>query len=138
MQVMALSSQATCHSFLTVRRVLRVAARRSTALRLICTSRTQSRSRGMPGLRAGVGWVIGSACSMVSCTGPVRLLVVVMCFPFGNKLMDVVICYSCFYGYVCILTYGSGSCQACLAPGTRKGIPVPQTGCHYICKDFRA
>src|SRR5205807_3850197 len=53
MQVMARSNQAACHSFLTVRRVGMVAARRSTALRLMCRARTRSRSRGMPGLRPG-------------------------------------------------------------------------------------
>src|SRR6266446_6973153 len=55
MHVMARSSQAACHSFLTVRRVGMVAARRSTALRLMRTARTRSRSRGIPGLRSG--WV---------------------------------------------------------------------------------
>src|ERR1041385_1986826 len=53
--VMARSSHAACHSFLTVRRVGIVAARRSTALRLMRSARTRSRSRGIPGLRAG--WV---------------------------------------------------------------------------------
>src|SRR5712691_8155971 len=55
MQVMARSSHAACHSFLTVRRVGMVAARRSTALRLMRRARTRSRSRGIPGLRSG--WV---------------------------------------------------------------------------------
>src|SRR3989441_11710673 len=55
MQVIARKSQAACHSFLTVRRVGMVAARRSTALRLIRRARTRSRSRGVPGLRSG--WV---------------------------------------------------------------------------------
>ena len=49
--MMARSSQAACHSFFTVRRVASVAARRSTALRLIRTSSTQPRSSGMPGFR---------------------------------------------------------------------------------------
>src|SRR5690606_26889107 len=48
MRVMALSSQAACHSFLTLRLVVRVAARRSTALRLTRESRTQSSSRSVP------------------------------------------------------------------------------------------
>src|SRR6058998_2926859 len=55
MHVMARSSHAACHSFLTVRRVGIVAARRSTALRLMCSARTRSRSREIPGLRSG--WV---------------------------------------------------------------------------------
>src|SRR2546425_3187251 len=55
MHVMARSSHAACHSFLTVRRVGIVAARRSTALRLMRSARTRSRSRGIPGLRSG--WV---------------------------------------------------------------------------------
>src|SRR5438067_12208018 len=55
MQVIARKSQAACHSFLTVRRVGMVAARRSTALRLIRRARMRSRSRGVPGLRSG--WV---------------------------------------------------------------------------------
>src|SRR2546427_9403734 len=54
-QVTARSSQAACHSFLTVRRVGMVAARRSTALRLMRRARTRSRSRRIPGLRSG--WV---------------------------------------------------------------------------------
>jgi len=49
--VMARSSQAACHSRLTVRRATIVAARRSTALRLTRTSRIQPRSSGIPGLR---------------------------------------------------------------------------------------
>src|SRR2546421_5546080 len=53
MHVMARSSHAACHSFLTVRRVGIVAARRSTALRLMRSARTRSRSRGIPGLRSG-------------------------------------------------------------------------------------
>src|SRR3989454_5714560 len=53
--VIARSSHAACHSFLTVRRVGIVAARRSTALRLMRSARTRSRSRGTPGLRSG--WV---------------------------------------------------------------------------------
>src|SRR5438477_6902350 len=53
MQVIARKSQAACHSFLTVRRVGMVAARRSTALRLMRRARTRSRSRGIPGLRSG-------------------------------------------------------------------------------------
>src|SRR5437588_274125 len=53
--VIARSSHAACHSFLTVRRVGIVAARRSTALRLMRSARTRSRSRGIPGLRSD--WV---------------------------------------------------------------------------------
>src|SRR5216117_872302 len=53
MHVMARSSHAACHSFLTVRRVGIVAVRRSTALRLMRSARTRSRSRGIPGLRSG-------------------------------------------------------------------------------------
>jgi hypothetical protein len=52
-RVMALSGQAACHSFLTVRRVPIVAARRSSAERFMRTRPTQSRSSGYPGLRAG-------------------------------------------------------------------------------------
>src|SRR3989442_6119148 len=55
MHVMARSSHAACHSFLTVRRAGIVAARRSTALRLMRSARTRSRSRGIPRLRSG--WV---------------------------------------------------------------------------------
>src|SRR3569623_521450 len=50
--VMALSSQAACHSFLSVRRVPMVAARRSRAERFMRTRPTQSRSSGKPGLRS--------------------------------------------------------------------------------------
>src|SRR6516162_8544710 len=50
MQVMARSSQAICHSFLTVRRVTSVAARRSTALVLTRTFSTQSRFNEVPWL----------------------------------------------------------------------------------------
>src|SRR5256885_16256068 len=53
MQVIARGSPAACHSFLTVRRVGIVAARRSTALRLMRSARTRSKSRGIPGLRSG-------------------------------------------------------------------------------------
>src|SRR3989449_5991345 len=53
MHVMARSSHAACHSFLTVRRAGLVAARRSTALRLMRSARTRSRSRGIPGVRSG-------------------------------------------------------------------------------------
>jgi len=52
MVVMVLRSQAACQSFLTVRRVGMVAARRSTALRLTRISRSQSSSSAVPGLRA--------------------------------------------------------------------------------------
>ena len=51
-RVMALSSQAACHSFLTVRRVPMVEARRSSAERFMRTRSTQSRSSGKPGLRS--------------------------------------------------------------------------------------
>src|SRR5947209_5029212 len=66
MHVTARSSQAACHSFLTVRRVGIVAARRSTALRFTRTARTQSRSSGTPALRvlgaaAGAGRSAGRA-----------------------------------------------------------------------------
>src|SRR5258706_5552072 len=54
MQVIARSSHAACHSFLTVRGVESVAARRSTALRLTRSARMTSRSSGMPGLRSSV------------------------------------------------------------------------------------
>ena len=53
MHWIALTSQAACHSFLTVRRVGSVAARRSTAERFTRTAATASRSKGMPGLS---GW----------------------------------------------------------------------------------
>src|SRR5437762_2893039 len=56
MHVIARSSQAACHSRLTVRRVGMVAARRSTALRFTRNARTRSRSRGVPGLRSSRGW----------------------------------------------------------------------------------
>src|SRR5271165_5971048 len=48
MQLTALSSQAACHCFFTVRRVIRVEARRSTALLLTCTCFNQPTSSGMP------------------------------------------------------------------------------------------
>ena len=48
MQVTARRSQAACHSFFTVRRATWDWTRRSTALVLTRTSRTQSRLRGMP------------------------------------------------------------------------------------------
>ena len=51
--VTALSSHAACQSFLTVRRVGIVVARRSVALRLTRISRSQSSSSAVPGLRAG-------------------------------------------------------------------------------------
>src|SRR5688572_24766965 len=51
MSVTALSSQAACHSFFTVRRVGMVAARRSAALRFTRTARTRSRSSGSPAFR---------------------------------------------------------------------------------------
>src|SRR5580692_855560 len=47
-QVMARRSQAACHSFFTVRRATWDCERRSTALVLTRTSRTQSRLRGTP------------------------------------------------------------------------------------------
>ena len=50
MQEIARSSHAACHSFFTVRRVTRVAARCSTALVLTRTSFTQSRLSGTPRL----------------------------------------------------------------------------------------
>ena len=50
-RVTARSSQAACHSFLTVRRPRSVAVRRSTALRFTRTSSTRSSSRGVPGFR---------------------------------------------------------------------------------------
>ena len=52
MSVIARSNQAACHSFLTVRRVGMVAARRSTALRFTWICRIASRSNGIPGLRS--------------------------------------------------------------------------------------
>ena len=52
--VIARNSQAACHSFLTLRRVTRVAARRSVALRFTAVARTQPMSSGMPGLRFNV------------------------------------------------------------------------------------
>src|SRR5579872_2209019 len=51
MQVKAFKSQAAWYSFLTDRRVVRVAARRSTALALTPTLSNQSGARGAPGLR---------------------------------------------------------------------------------------
>jgi len=48
MQVIARRSHAACHSFFTVRRATCDCARRSTALVLTRTSRTQSRFSGMP------------------------------------------------------------------------------------------
>ena len=60
-RVTARSSHAACHSFFTVRRVRRVAARRSTALRLTRTSSTQSSSRGIPGFRGVTGTSRGPA-----------------------------------------------------------------------------
>ena len=71
MQVMARSSQAACHSFFTVRRVGRVAARRSTALRFTRTASTQSRSSGMPGLRAIAACSVALARALPRVTGGV-------------------------------------------------------------------
>ena len=51
MQVIAFTSHAACHSFLTDRRVVRVAARSSTALALTPTLSNQSGASGAPGLR---------------------------------------------------------------------------------------
>src|SRR4029450_12591060 len=53
MTLTARSSQAACHCFFTVRRVPIVAARRSTALRLMRVRVSTPRSSGVPGLRAG-------------------------------------------------------------------------------------
>ena len=50
-RVMARSSQPACQAVLTERRVGIVAARRSTALRLIRMSLIQPRSSGIPGFR---------------------------------------------------------------------------------------
>src|SRR3954470_12967401 len=61
MRVTARSSHAACHSFLTVRLVRSVAARRSTALRLTLSSSTQSSSRAMPGFRGATGTSRGAA-----------------------------------------------------------------------------
>src|SRR5690606_4730152 len=63
-RVMALSSQAACHAFFTLRRVVRVAVRRSTALRLTRAPCTQSSSRAVPGLR-GSGAKGGPAAASV-------------------------------------------------------------------------
>ena len=51
MQVIAFTSQAAWYSFLTERRVVSVAARRSTALALTPWLSNQSDARGTPGLR---------------------------------------------------------------------------------------
>src|SRR5687768_2955575 len=51
MQVIALTSHAACHSFLTLRRVVSVAARRSTAERLARAPSIQSMWSGVPSLR---------------------------------------------------------------------------------------
>src|SRR5581483_10027765 len=75
-QVMARNNHAACHSFFTVRLVLIVAARRSTALRLIRTRLTQSISRGIPGLRSLCR--VASACNGGSSTCSVRRFVVVI------------------------------------------------------------
>ena len=72
MHVIARSSHAACHSFLTVRRPGSVAARRSTALRLTRTASTQSRSSAQPGLRSarwGVLSVTGSSIMAISTKG---------------------------------------------------------------------
>ncbi len=63
MQAMAFRSQAICQSFLTVRRVTSVAARRSTALVLTRTASTQSRFKGMPGLPTAIYSVRASTMS---------------------------------------------------------------------------
>jgi len=55
----ALSNQAACHCFFTVRRVGIVAARRSAALRFTRMARTTSRSSGWPGLRGSAPALIG-------------------------------------------------------------------------------
>src|SRR5690348_6601637 len=75
---MARSSHAACHSFLTVRRVGIVAARRSTALRLTRACLTQSISSGVPGLRSicACGAMVGTG----AMSGSVRFLVVVIGF----------------------------------------------------------
>ena len=54
-RVTARMSQAACHACLTVRRPARLLIRRSTALRLMRTCSTQSRSSGVPGLRMWLG-----------------------------------------------------------------------------------
>jgi hypothetical protein len=51
MQAIALKSQAACHSFLTVRRVPRLAALRSTALLFTRMPLSKLASNGIPSLR---------------------------------------------------------------------------------------
>src|SRR5207248_7232364 len=63
MQVMARSSHATCHSFFTVRRVIRLCARRSTAVVFTRTSSTQSRLSGTPRLGCSSPFWIGVVCA---------------------------------------------------------------------------
>src|SRR5579859_7987483 len=68
MQVTARSSHAACQAFLTLRRVGKVAARRSVALRLVKrASWTQSRSSGSPGLRASAAG--SGACPLAGAAG---------------------------------------------------------------------
>ena len=66
----------------------------------------------MPGLRMRWGATIGCDCGANSGAGSMRRLVVVMCFPFGDGWTDSCgVCYGSF-GYVCILAYRDGDCQA--------------------------
>src|SRR5713101_9585724 len=105
-QVMARSSHAACHSFLTVRRVGIVAARRSTALRLTRTWRTQSMSRGIPGLRIWAGarsgaiWVPTFSCSVR------RFVVVIRLFLWLN--LETALSSASCYVYIRIFNYGKG------------------------------
>ena len=68
---MARSSQAACHSFLILRRVMSVCARFCVALRLtLVVMRTQPISSGMPGLRFNLGFAHATLSSShyIACT----------------------------------------------------------------------
>ena len=71
MHSIALTSQAAWYSFLTVRLVVSVAARRSTALALTPTLSNQSGSSGAPGLRGRL-WPAATSSLIFWSMGPSR------------------------------------------------------------------
>src|SRR4051812_9639345 len=96
-QVMARNSQAACHSFLTVRRVTSVVALRSTALLLMRVPYTQSRSRGVPGLR--------SMCSTGESEGAVGASAAPLCVPLTPRVLPTVEVICPPLGRMAILRY---------------------------------
>src|SRR6266550_4692266 len=80
MHVMARSSHAACHSFLTVRRVGIVEARRSTALRLMRSARSGETAAGVAPA-AGVGCSYRRLVSMAACN--LRRLFLLRRVPLG-------------------------------------------------------